>query len=45
MSDKAAHVCPVGAILPKEVGYARPIGARIYDHEPISNVAAHAEEK
>ncbi len=35
-TDKAAHVCPVGAILIKRVGYATPIGERRYDLEPIS---------
>ena len=42
--DKAAHVCPVGAILPKHKGYDRPIGDRLYDRKPISvvgDVAAH----
>ena len=36
VTDKAAHVCPVGAILIKRVGYAVPIGERRYDLEPIS---------
>jgi [NiFe] hydrogenase diaphorase moiety small subunit len=36
--DKAAHVCPVGAILPKRGGYEVPIGRRLYDREPISQV-------
>jgi [NiFe] hydrogenase diaphorase moiety small subunit len=43
-SDKAAHVCPVGAILPKHSGYDQPIGERLYDRQPISivgDVAAH----
>jgi [NiFe] hydrogenase diaphorase moiety small subunit len=35
-SDKAASVCPVGAILPKARGYVVPIGQRIYDELPIS---------
>jgi [NiFe] hydrogenase diaphorase moiety small subunit len=34
--DAAAKVCPVGAILKKRVGYAVPIGERLYDAEPIS---------
>jgi [NiFe] hydrogenase diaphorase moiety small subunit len=45
--DKAAHVCPVGAILPKHRGYDRPIGERLYDRQPISivgDVAAHEDE-
>ena len=42
--DKAAQVCPVGAILPKHRGYEQPIGKRLYDRLPISivgDVAAH----
>ena len=45
--DKAAHVCPVGAILPKNQGYDQPIGERLYDRQPISvvgDVAAHEQE-
>jgi [NiFe] hydrogenase diaphorase moiety small subunit len=37
--DKAAHVCPVGAILVKRQAYSVPIGRRIYDQKPISQVA------
>jgi [NiFe] hydrogenase diaphorase moiety small subunit len=36
VDDKAATVCPVGAILKKRVGYVVPIGERVYDREPIS---------
>jgi [NiFe] hydrogenase diaphorase moiety small subunit len=36
VTDKAAHVCPVGAILIKRVGYAQPIGERAYDRVLIS---------
>jgi [NiFe] hydrogenase diaphorase moiety small subunit len=36
LTDRAAHVCPVGAILPKRVGFAVPIGQRIYDRVSIS---------
>jgi len=39
VTDKAAHVCPVGAILIKRVGFAVPIGERRYDQEPISEEA------
>jgi [NiFe] hydrogenase diaphorase moiety small subunit len=35
-SDKAATVCPVGAILKKRVGYVVPIGDRLYDRDLIS---------
>jgi len=37
LSDKAASVCPVGAILPKRRGFAVPIGQRLYDDLPISS--------
>jgi len=47
--DKAAQVCPVGAILPKHRGYDQPIGKRLYDRQPISvvgDVATHeADDK
>ena len=46
-TDKAAHVCPVGAILPKDRGYEQPIGQRLYDLQPISvvgDVAANEQE-
>jgi [NiFe] hydrogenase diaphorase moiety small subunit len=36
-ADRAASVCPVGAILPKRVGYAVPVGKRLYDEEPIGS--------
>lgn len=45
VTDKAAQVCPVGAILHKRVGYGLPIGQRLYDLQPISvvgDVAAHS---
>lgn len=34
---KAMDVCPVGAILKKETGFAVPIGRRKYDHVPIGD--------
>ncbi len=45
--DKAVAVCPVGAILPKHVGYDQPIGKRLYDTKPISVVGdvASARDK
>ena len=43
VADKAAHVCPVGTILIKRVGYAVPIGERRYDLEPISEEATRCE--
>lgn len=38
ISDRAASICPVGAILPKSKGYQIPIGQRLYDTRPISLV-------
>jgi [NiFe] hydrogenase diaphorase moiety small subunit len=37
LRDQAAHVCPVGAILPKHKGYEVPIGRRRYDQQPIKH--------
>ncbi|MCK5708299.1 MAG: (2Fe-2S)-binding protein [Candidatus Aureabacteria bacterium] len=37
VTDKAAQVCPVGAIIKKRVGFAVPIGERLYDKEPIGS--------
>ena len=38
ITDKAVSVCPVGAILPKHLGYEIPIGERVNDTKPISVV-------
>jgi len=46
ITDTAAHVCPVGAILPRRAGYQVPIGERLYDRGSIATVgdaAAHEE--
>ena len=43
VTDRAAHVCPVGAILVKRVGFETPIGERRYDLEPISEEATRCE--
>ena len=37
VTDRAVNACPVGAILKKRVGYAVPIGERLYDHKPIGS--------
>ena len=42
IEDRAASICPVGAILPKRVGFRVPIGERRYDQHPISAEAAPA---
>jgi [NiFe] hydrogenase diaphorase moiety small subunit len=36
LEDKAMHVCPVGVILKKRVGFSQPIGERRYDARPVS---------
>ena len=36
-TDRAVSACPVGAILRKRVGYAIPIGQRMYDAAPIGS--------
>ena len=37
VTDQAAELCPVGAILKKRVGSAVPIGKRLYDQKPIGS--------
>lgn len=39
-TDKAASVCPVGAILKKHIGFRAPIGERKYDREPMREQVA-----
>lgn len=41
--DKAAHICPTGAILIKRTGYQVPIGQRVYDHHQINEVSLASE--
>ena len=36
-ADKALDICPVGALLKKRVGYAVPVGQRLYDKNPIGS--------
>jgi [NiFe] hydrogenase diaphorase moiety small subunit len=36
-ADAAAKLCPVGSILIKRVGYAVPVGRRLYDQQPIGS--------
>lgn len=38
ITDLAARICPVGAILIKEQGYQVPIGQRIYDQNTIREI-------
>lgn len=42
--DLAANICPVGVILHKRVGFAVPIGERVYDENPISVVSMEADK-
>ena len=37
VTDAAVEACPVGALLKKRIGYAVPVGERLYDHEPIGS--------
>ena len=41
VDDLAMKVCPVGALLIKKRGFNHPIGERLYDHKPISEVGHH----
>lgn len=37
--DRAAHICPTGAILIRGTAFKVPIGQRIYDHHDIDEVS------
>lgn len=43
VTDKAAQVCPTGAILLKRQGYGSPIGSRLYDRESVKVVGDVAQ--
>jgi [NiFe] hydrogenase diaphorase moiety small subunit len=36
-ADKAVALCPVGSLMKKRVGYAVPVGQRLYDCKPIGS--------
>lgn len=38
ISDRSQHVCPVGALIPKQGNYPRISGERIYDNTPIHEI-------
>ena len=38
VTDRAAHVCPVGAILFKQGNYAQTFGQRLYDQQSIAKI-------
>lgn len=40
LNDRAAHICPVGVILPKRHGFAVPIGARRFDTASVAEIDA-----
>lgn len=42
--DKAAQVCPVGAILVKRTAWQQPIGERTYDREDVAEVALEHDQ-
>ncbi len=37
VTDEAVASCPVGALMRKRVGYAVPVGKRLYDEKPIGS--------
>jgi len=37
VTDKSAEACPVGCIVKKRIGFAVPIGQRLYDSKPIGS--------
>ncbi len=39
LDDRAAHICPVGVILPKRRGFAIPIGQRRFDDKSVAQQA------
>jgi len=43
VSDRAAGICPVGAILVKRRGFEVPLGDRLYDHRDIAEVSLEQE--
>jgi [NiFe] hydrogenase diaphorase moiety small subunit len=45
VTDRAAQVCPTGAILIKRRGYKTPIGHRIFDHKKINEVQAESDHE
>ena len=43
LSDMAAQICPVGAIIPKRCAFETPIGERRYDNDDIEVVSLTTE--
>lgn len=45
VSDKAAQICPVGAIIVKRHGFEAPIGARAYDQQTLAQASLARETR
>ncbi|MCL4679905.1 MAG: (2Fe-2S)-binding protein [Rhodocyclaceae bacterium] len=45
VTDRAAEVCPTGAIIRKRHGFTVPIGQRLYDHHDIAEVPVAGMER
>ena len=45
VTDQALDACPVGALLRKRVGFAVPVGRRLYDSAPIGGAPPAAPEE
>ena len=45
VDDEAVSACPVGCLMEKRVGYAVPVGERLYDKEPIGSDVEKAGTK
>lgn len=45
VTDRAAEVCPTGAIIRKRHGFTVPIGRRLYDHHDIAEVPVAGIER
>lgn len=43
-NDSACHICPVGALLPREHNYSHAIGARLYDQHDIAEIGNQRPE-
>ncbi len=44
LAERAAKICPVGALIKKEKGFSQPIGRRQYDRSPIGAAFERAAE-
>lgn len=42
-TEKAMHICPVGALIVKGTAFHHPIGERAYDNDSIDHVGHHTE--